>query len=570
VTDSPNGDDPRLLALARSIAEGETVDWADVAPIADPETAAALEQLRALEPLIRWGDPIPDRWGPFPITGELGRGSFGTVYRAHDPTLDIEVALKVIRPGAADRAGVLARGMKEARMLAQVTHPHVVRIYRVDQVGDDIGVAMELVRGRTLHDLVKKHGRFDANDAARIGVEIGQALTAVHEAGLVHADVKAQNVMHAAGRGSILMDLGAGADLKRDESRPGSGTPLYMAPEVIAGNPPTPVSDVYSLGVLLYFLVTGSYPVEGDNRAEVERAHQRRGSRRSLAEVRSDLPGQFVRIVERATSERVRDRYPSARALETALKRGLDRNWRPGWKPWPIAALLTLSVGGWITYNALQAPSPGGADVTSIAPAPARTAPITAPGSYRIEAALYRRDNGKDVKLTSGARLGPADLLSMQVRSSVPTYVYVVNEDDLGESWLLFPIPGLSLSNPLPAGQRLRLPGVPGQDLHWEVTSAGGREHFVVYAMTEPPSPALKRFFDSLPPPSLDRPVLALPLSPEGVTLLRGVGGLKPAPAARADGAPRVSDESYASLSGEEEEARGLWVRQLSFENRGK
>jgi serine/threonine protein kinase len=567
VTNGQDADDPRLLALAQSIAEGEAVNWADVPPVDDPDTAAALEQLRALEPLVRWGDPIPDRWGPFTITGELGRGSFGTVYRAHDPTLQIDVALKVIR---SVETAVPARGLNEARMLAQVTHPHVVRVYRVEQVGADIGVAMELVHGRTLHDLVRRHGFFNANDAARIGIELCEALSAVHAAGLVHADVKAQNVMHAAARGTILMDFGAGTDLKRDESRAGSGTPLYMAPEMVAGEPPTTVSDVYSLGVLLYYLVTGSYPVEADSRTGVERAHDRRESRRSLAAARPELPRGFVNIVERASAEKARDRYPSATALQTALKRGLATEWRTfDWKPWAIAALLALSIGGWLAYSMFRIESPAPTEIKVDTRKPDVPVSSAAPGTYRIEAAMFRFDNGGEVRLGPGSPVGPDDRLSMEVRASVPVHVYVVNEDDMGESWLLFPIPGQGLANPLPAGQRHRLPGtLGGEDMYWQVTSLGGREHFVVFASPEPLSPALTNLLEKLPRPTLGRPVIAHPLPEAVVPVLRGVGGLAARPPAA--GGPRIADRSYTSLSGVEEELSGTLVRQITFENRGR
>ncbi len=116
------------------------------------------------------------------------------------------------------------------------------------------------------------------------------------------------------------------------------------------------------------------------------------------------------------------------------------------------------------------------------------------------------------MRLQPGARVAPGDRLSLQVVSSIPTYVFVVNEDDRGDAFLLFPLPGQALSNPLPAGQRHDIPGVlNGERLTWRVTSAGGREHFLIFASPDPPSPAFDRIFAMLPRPTADGP--AAPVS---------------------------------------------------------
>ena len=213
----------------------------------------------------------PSAWGRFSIVGELGRGVFGTVYRAVDSSLQIEVALKIIRP----RPGVpfdYERAIQEARRLARVRHPGVVRVFGVERIGDEVGLSMELVEGKTLDEIVRDQGPFSASEASLIGMDLCRALAAVHGAGLLHGDIKAHNVMRANGGRTMLMDFGAGRELSIEPVAPGSdfaGTPIYLAPEVFAGASRTPASDIYSLGVLLYFLVTGSYPVEGATRTEI-------------------------------------------------------------------------------------------------------------------------------------------------------------------------------------------------------------------------------------------------------------------------------------------------------------
>ena len=149
---------------------------------------------------------------------------------------------------------------------------------------------MELIRGRTLEDELKTRGAFSAEEARLIGLDLCRALAAVHEAGLVHRDVKTQNVMREQGGRIVLMDFGAGIATEAGVQRDVAGTPMYLAPEVYAGHQASRVSDIYSLGVLLYHLVTGVYPVSGRNRSAIAEAHSE-GRIKRLRDARPDLPG---------------------------------------------------------------------------------------------------------------------------------------------------------------------------------------------------------------------------------------------------------------------------------------
>jgi eukaryotic-like serine/threonine-protein kinase len=575
-------DDPQLLAVASSIANGVAVDWSKATVDPDNETTAVLDELRALEGMSRRSQAVPDRWGPFAIRGEIGHGSYGTVYRAHDGNLDVDVALKVIRPRAGSPAGA-DRALNEARLLAQVNHPNVIRVFQAERVGEEVGIAMELVRGRTLDDLVSHEGPFSAREATLIGVDICCALAAVHGAKLVHGDVKAQNAMRATGGRTVLMDFGAGYDGKTDEAagRRLAGTPLYLAPEIFEGAARTPVSDVYSVGVLLFYLATGAFPVEGHTGSEVRRRHALAAPRRRLRDVRPDLPDAFIHVVERATAERPQQRHQTAGELEAELKQALLPE---AAKPVPLAPVawprlvlaaagVVVALGAWLAYDGgITGDAPVSVATMSSAapsggPGAVPAAPIAdAADAYRIEAAFYRERNRTRVRLEPGARVAPGDSLSLQVTSSVPTYVYVVNEDDLGASFLLFPLPGFETANPLPAGTPHEIPGkVNGTRVFWTVSSAGGREHFLIFASPHPLSPAFQRVFDALPRPSADAPTLAQPLSNDLVSVLRGVGGLTTAPAPVAG--PGLRAEFGSPLPGGEETARGVWVRQLTLEN---
>ena len=204
-----------------------------------------------------------ERWGELILIEEVGQGSFGTVYRAHDPQLDRPVAVKLLRRTSSGDQPLASRLLHEGRTLARVRHANVVTVYGAGEHDGRVGLWMEFVRGLTLEQMLVSHGPFSAGEAGLIGYELCGALAAVHHAGLVHRDVNAQNVMREEGGRLVLMDFGAG----QEQSAPGAvggrvvGTPLYLAPEVLTGAEATIRSDIYSLGVLLYHLVTNDYPV---------------------------------------------------------------------------------------------------------------------------------------------------------------------------------------------------------------------------------------------------------------------------------------------------------------------
>jgi hypothetical protein len=182
-----------------------------------------------------------------------------------------------------------------------------------------------------------------------------------------------------------------------------------------------------------------------------------------------------------------------------------------------------------------------------------------------VDAAVYREVDGVDRKLEPGARLSIGDRLALHLHTSVPAYVYVVNEDEMGDSYLLFPIKGRTRANPLPAGTAHRLPGMQGNErLSWRVTSAGVREHFLIFVSPEP-SPTFDRLFESLPAPAPDAPP-AIKIPGAAIDTLRGIGGLVSTPVHADQGMRHVPAYSTA-LPGTEETAHGLWVRQIAFEN---
>jgi serine/threonine protein kinase/dipeptidyl aminopeptidase/acylaminoacyl peptidase len=367
-------DDKFFEELADAILEGKApADGPDAG--ADAERRASLRQAEilariadlhqhlpaddtALNGSVETGS-VPLSWGRLTILEELGRGAFGAVYRARDPRLDREVALKLLWAGGADHDRFIASMVEEGRLLARIHHPNVVTIYDANVIDGRVGLTMEFVRGQTLSQEFQARGPFTAHEAAAVGVEIARALAAVHEAGLLHRDVKTQNVMRRSDGRLVLMDFGAGrpADGGTAEEAAITGTPLYLAPEVLEHQRATVQSDIYGLGVLLFYLLTGAYPVSGNTIRELRDAHRTR-RRKAVAELRPDVPPALAAVIERALAATPSGRWASAGDMVSAL-RSLERPARSIWKA-GSASLVALIVvlGAALAFVLLRRPNP--------------------------------------------------------------------------------------------------------------------------------------------------------------------------------------------------------------------
>jgi serine/threonine protein kinase len=259
----------------------------------------------------------PDTWGKYRLTNKVGEGSYGSVYRAWDSDLEYDVAIKILHRRVGDTK-LRERLLQEGRALAKIQHNNVVRVLGIEAHADRVGLCMEFVRGKTLADIVRGQGRLSAAEAVLIGEDLCRALSAVHRAGFIHRDVKAKNVMRDDNGRIVLMDFGTGRSSDALSKNDRAGTPLYMAPEVIEDGQQSMRSDVYSLGVLLYYLVTGEYPVNARSIDELRAAHANR-EHRWLSEVRPDLPVGFMQVVERAIAIDPEDRFANASELLDAL-----------------------------------------------------------------------------------------------------------------------------------------------------------------------------------------------------------------------------------------------------------
>ena len=519
----------------------------------------------------------------------MGEGAYARVYRAFDPTLRRDVALKIfaVNPTSVDAERV----RREGRLLARIDHRGVVRVREIVECDGGVGLVMELVDGFTLAEEIHARGVLGEGEAIVHGRELCQALAAVHASGLLHRDIKAQNVMRDNGGRIILMDLGAGLDAAHasgGEIGAIAGTPLYLGPELFAGAPPTPASDIYSLGVLLFHIVSGGWPVQGATLDEVTEAHAT-CRRRRLRDFRSDLSAGFVDVVERAVDPEPTRRFQTAGELENALSTVWSQRSfptsnpvmtptpaRPGTQWWRLAGAVTALValvvlGSVIGFPDMwRGPKPlmPNAEAGGKAPLAATAVPAAVdPTRYTVDTRFYRVSDRRETLLLDGSTVRLGDLIALKLRATRDVFVYVVNEDEAGEANLLFPLPGQTVTNPLPAGREHRLPGiVDGDEMAWTVTSSGGAEHFLLFVSPTRLEDVEKGLLADLPPASKDRRIAGARLSEASLGELRGLGGLaavQPAPGAQKGRLSQIAER----LSAASEQVSGVWVRQVTFEN---
>lgn len=263
---------------------------------------------------------IPSRVvGRFQLFERLGQGGYGEVFRAFDPRLQREVAIKIVRAEHADRTRVLA----EARAAAGLQHPHVVTVYEVDEVDDTCFIVMELVAGRTLRQRM-----FDASLEQKVEwlTQLGGALAAAHAKSIIHRDVKLENVLIVeASQSAKLVDFGIAKNTAathggapQTELGHVRGTPRYLAPELLAGEPASVAADQWSFGIVAFQLLSGKHPadlLEGPAQAgwALVNAPPR------LSSVAADLPAPVCAVVDRALSRDPTARFRSMSDLVVAL-----------------------------------------------------------------------------------------------------------------------------------------------------------------------------------------------------------------------------------------------------------
>jgi len=310
-------------------------------PIRAPDTAVGYGRDRAGEdapatvdgPKEQSGHPpgpvadlLPEQIGRYRILGRVGAGGMGTVFRAHDPELQRIVALKVPRfegpPPAQQQAR--QRFLREARAAAAIRHAHVCPIHDVGEQQGRPYVVMAFVEGESLAEHLGRVGRFeDCRSAVQLVCQVAEALTAVHGHGIIHRDLKPGNILLDQQGQAVLTDFGLARSTADAEHLTANGallgTPAYMAPEQAApeSGEMTVAADIYSLGVVLYRMLTGRVPFEGQAMMLLYKVAQETPP--SPAQFRTDLDPALVAIIQKAMARRPQDRYASARQLSEAL-----------------------------------------------------------------------------------------------------------------------------------------------------------------------------------------------------------------------------------------------------------
>lgn len=408
-----------LQRAVESLADSAEVEWTELETLApDEETKRTVQILAEIASIARVhadgsrraARPAPFEWGALHVRECIARGAHGDVYRAWDPRLEREVALKLLR---GDRGSDASAAIAEGRLLARVSHPNVVAVYGADRIHGEAGVWMEYVDGQTLYRQIVSGGALQSAAAIAVGVAVCDGLAAIHAAGLIHRDVKAQNVIRDRSDRTVLMDLGAGHDGATGNDGL-EGTPLYFAPELLAGGSATVASDIYATGVLLFFALTGRYPVTATSLDEFRRRHQVEAAS-SVDEI-PGVPAALRAVLRRSLAKNPSDRFSSVEEMKGALSAACPRyrrRIRAGVVA--MAATVVALAVGWI----YRAPATRSAEPqwVMVAPFDNRTAEAALDGVAEM---LLNRElsDSPSLRVASGARI--ADALQLMRRSETP------------------------------------------------------------------------------------------------------------------------------------------------------
>ena len=291
----------------------------------------------------------------FKIEKLLGKGGMGVVYRARDVRLDRPVAIKVLRADLTANPDRRRRFLQEAKAASAVTHPSIAQIYDVDEVEGTTYIAMEFVEGQTVGQLISKR-ELDLVGSVEIALQVANGLSKAHEANIVHRDIKSDNIMVTRDGHAKLLDFGLAKlldplspeeesdvqDIRQAETlshtQPGTvmGTAAYMSPEQARGLPVNQASDVFSMGIVLYEMVTGELPFKGDTPLDTMHSIAF-DEARPITVIRRNLPPELHRIASRCLRKKPENRYKNAHALAVDLKKlkhdiesGIQRSLPPG------------------------------------------------------------------------------------------------------------------------------------------------------------------------------------------------------------------------------------------------
>ena len=332
-------DDP-IDHLTGSLSDGTAVDWdnVEVGAELDSDTVEAMRVVARIAGFHRSdqrraggsspASPVPgspgprlEKWRELTLLEPIGAGARGEVWRAWDSTLQRQVALKFLQPSGTGDGTESADLLNEARSLARVRHTNIVTVFGIAEDQGRTGMWMECVPGVTLAHEIERAGALPARHVVQIGIQLCSALEALSAAGLIHRDVKPANVLLESLDRAVLTDFGLGwrPALEEAVTPRSSGTPLFMAPEVLAGEKPTHQSDLYALGVTLWWALAGQSPFEARTVSDLK-SEVARGPSRSLHSIRPDAPRSLIEAILWAMKPSRSERARSAADLAARLR----------------------------------------------------------------------------------------------------------------------------------------------------------------------------------------------------------------------------------------------------------
>jgi serine/threonine protein kinase len=272
--------------------------------------------------------PLPAQIGRFRVESRLGQGAMGVVYKAHDPEIDRPVAIKLIHAellGGESRQAYLARFRNEAKVAGRCVHSNIVAVYDYSVQGDSPYLVMEYVEGIDLGRAIRNRMPIDDAAVARIALQVLDALGYAHSLDIVHRDIKPGNIMLTPRSALKVTDFGISRLISFEATQSAAvlGTPSYMAPEQYRGAPVDGRSDLFSLGCVLYELLTGERPFGGANYAETlyKLIHE---PHRPVGDLRPDVPPALAMAVDRALAKLPDHRFENAAAMAAVLRGGGD------------------------------------------------------------------------------------------------------------------------------------------------------------------------------------------------------------------------------------------------------
>jgi serine/threonine-protein kinase len=268
------------------------------------------------------------KYGRYEVISEIGRGSMGVVYKAHDPNLDLTVALKVLRQDRMSSDAFMKRFLSEAKALGRLDHPNIIRVYNVDEFEGNVYIAMEFIEGESLNEVIQKN-KFTPEEIIEFGSTVADTLAYAHKQGIIHRDIKPSNILIRSDGRLKITDFGIAhiedsSAQKQTQAGEILGTPAYMSPEQVLSQPVDGRSDIFSLGVILYELSAGKMPFAGQNLAAIFNAITQVEPEPVTANnpaIPTDLSGVISKCIQKNPADRFRSGHELLSALKACIRK---------------------------------------------------------------------------------------------------------------------------------------------------------------------------------------------------------------------------------------------------------